>query len=421
MPSNFLRTEEVAFDKLIEGFDDGLVIGKAADIYNMGSAQDQVNQGDQEWIPAPMISRSSDGFAATFGGVTDLAVPVSVGIHKHVAKSFSSKERRNQYAVDKWFKSAKQKLSSDVNMALFTRAALYGSVFSKRTGAATGYDDVADLDTRLTRIGVPMDDRLAFYSSAEMNAMAGNLASRAEATERSRTAYEKALVRSDIAGFNVYKNDLNLRLAAATGGATTVNGANQRLIPVSKTTAASGETENKDNRGMSLTVTAATYANIKVGDAFTIANVNEVHLITKEDTGMPKTFRVIGKPSANVIAIYPAIICDDGGAPTDAEKEYKNVSATPADTAPLTWLNTAAANLNPFFRKESLLLIPGTFKVSPDEGWSVMSATTDLGITVTYARQGSIDDLSSKARLDIDFGTALVSPEMAGVQMFSQT
>src|SRR3546814_4723368 len=76
-----------------------------------------------------------------------------------------------------------------------------------------------------------MDGLMAFNSSAEMNAMAGNLASRSENTERSRTAYERALVRSDIAGFDVYKNDLNLRLAAATGGATTVSGADQRQTP----------------------------------------------------------------------------------------------------------------------------------------------------------------------------------------------
>ena len=49
-----------------------------------------------------------------------------------------------------------------------------------------------------------------------------------------------------------------------------------------------------------------------------------------------------------------------------------------------------------------------------------MRATTDLGIGITYTRQGAIDDLSVKARWDIDFGTALLNPEMAGCQMFSQ-
>src|SRR3546814_11018696 len=102
-----------------------------------------------------------------------------------------------------------------------------------------------------------MECRMAFNSSAEMNAMAGNLASRSENTERSRTAYERALVRSDIAGFDVYKNDLNLRLAAATGGATTVSGADQRHTPASTTTAVTGETENHDKRGTNHTIQEA--------------------------------------------------------------------------------------------------------------------------------------------------------------------
>ena len=36
-------------------------------------------------------------------------------------------------------------------------------------------------------------------------------------------------------------------------------------------------------------------------------------MITKEDTGQLKTFRVVGKPTAGVITIYPAIISTQGG------------------------------------------------------------------------------------------------------------
>jgi hypothetical protein len=49
-----------------------------------------------------------------------------------------------------------------------------------------------------------------------------------------------------------------------------------------------------------------------------------------------------------------------------------------------------------------------------------MRATTEVGIGITYARQGEINDLSIKARWDIDFGTSLTNPEMAGVELFSQ-
>lgn len=420
MATSFTKQEQVMFDKVIEGFDDLLVIAKGAELYDPLTAQEAVNARDKFWIPAPMIGASYDGFdqTANFDGLTQLNVPASVGYHKSVPKVLSSKNLRNTYAMDQFGKAAKQKLASDVNAALFNTAALYGSVVSKRSGNPTGYDDVADLDTRMTRIGVPLDGRKAFYSPSAMNAMAGNLASRSEDTARSRNAYEQALIRHDVAGFEVFKNDQEIRLAAAAGGATTVNGANQRTIPAATITSA-GLEENKDNRYTDLVVTSANYAGIKIGDAFTIDGVNELHLISKQNTGQLKTFRVVDKPAANTIRIWPAII--DAAEGTIGSKEYANVSATPASGAALTWLNTATAALNPFFRMESLILIPGSFTVDADDGWQVMRATTDVGIGITYTRQGNINDLSCKARWDIDFGTALLNPEMAGVQLFNQT
>lgn len=420
MATSFTKQEQVMFDKVIEGFDDLLVIAKGAELYDPLTAQEAVNARDKFWVPAPMIGASYDGFdqSANFDGLTQLNVPASVGYHKAVPKTLSAKNLRNTFAMDQYGKAAKQKLSSDVNLAIFNTAALYGSIVSKRTTAPAGYDDVADLDIRMTRIGVPQDGRMAFYSPSAMNAMAGNLANRSEDSARSKNAYERALIRHDVAGFQVFKNDQEIRLAAATGGATTVNGANQRTVPAATVTSA-GLEENKDNRYTDLVITAVTYANIKIGDALNIDNVFELHLITKQNTGNLKTFRVVDKPAANTIRIWPAII--DAAEGSIGSKEYANVSATPANGATITWLNTVAAPLNPFFRKESLILIPGTFTVDPDDGWQVMRATTDLGIGITYTRQGAINDLSVKARWDIDFGTALLNPEMAGVQLFNQT
>lgn len=420
MPTSYTKQEQVMFDNVIEGFDDLLVISKGFETYDPLTAQEAVSSLDKFWMPAPMIGKSYDGFdqSANFDGLTQLNVPASVGFHKSIPKTLSSKNLRNTYAMDQFGRAAKQKLASDVNLACFNTAALFGSVVSKRTSVATGYDDVADLDNRFTRIGVPQDGRMAFYAPSAMNAMAGNLAGRSEATERSKSAYEKAMIRSDIAGFEVFKNDQEIVLTAAGGGATTINGANQRTVPAATLTSA-GLTENKDNRFTDLVITSATYANIKVGDAFTIANVFELHLITKQSTGQLKTFRVVDKPAANTIRVYPAII--DAAEGSIGSVEYANVTNAPANAAPITWLNTVAAPLNPFFRKEALILIPGSFTVTNGDGWSVMQAQTGLGIGITYTRQGSINDLSCKVRWDIDFGTAILNPEMAGVQLFSQT
>lgn len=422
--SSFTKQEQVMFDNVIEGFDDMLVIAKGFDLYDPLTAQEAVNARDKFWLPAPMIGASYDGFnqTANFGALTELNVPASVGFHKAVPKTLSSKNLRNQYAMDNYARAAKQKLSSDVNAACFNTAALFGSVVSRRTTAATGYDDVADLDNRFTRIGVGQDDRMAFYAGSAMNAMAANLAGRAEDTARSKNAYENAVIRHDIAGFKVHKNDQEVRLTAATGGVTTINGANQRTVP-SATITSAGLEENRDNRFTDLLVTAANYANIKVGDALTIADVFELHLISKQNTGNLKTFRVVGTQAngglpANTIRVYPAIV--DAAEGSIASIEYANVSATPANGAVITWLNTTAAPMNPFFKKESMILIPGTFAVDPEDGWKVLRATTDLGIGITYTRQAEINDLSVKARWDIDFGTAILNPEFAGVQLFGQ-
>ena len=231
MATSYTKQEQVMFDNVIQGFDDLLVIAKGAELYNPLTPQEAVNAFDKFWMPAPMIGASYDGFdqSSNFDGLTQLNVPATIGYHKSIPKTLSSKNLRNTYAMDQFGKAAKQKLASDVNLALFNTAALYGSVVSKRTSAATGYDDVADLDNRFTRIGVPQDNRMAFYAPSAMNAMAGDLAGRSEATDRSKNAYEKAMICSDIAGFEVFKNDQEILLAAASGGATTVNGANQRL------------------------------------------------------------------------------------------------------------------------------------------------------------------------------------------------
>jgi len=79
----------------------------------------------------------------------------------------------------------------------------------------------------LTEQGVPLAERVAFLSPRVYNGMASNLAKpQTSGLPQTMTAFEKAYL-GNVAGFETYKNDQSIRLAAASGGATTVNGANQ--------------------------------------------------------------------------------------------------------------------------------------------------------------------------------------------------
>lgn len=422
MATSFTKAEMLVFDEMIPDFEDLLSYGALATKFSPLSPEQMVHTRDRFWIEAPMIGSSYDGFdqTANFDGLTETAVPATVGFHKSSPKTLSSKNLRNEDAMRRYAKAAKIKLAADVNIALRNRVALEGSQFVKRTVAPTGFDDLALAMAVMTEQGVPAADRVAMIGVRSGIGMASNLAGRSEATSRSNDAYRTGLVAPGIAAFDTYSDDAPLRLGAATGGTTTVNGANQFFEPAAFYTESDGEQVNLDNRRQNLTVTAVTYANIKVGDAFTIAGVNSVHMIEKTDTGQLQTFRVVGKPSAGVIQISPAIISNGGS--TIAGREYQNVTATPANGAAITWLNTVTAELNPFFVKDTLMLIPGSFSVDPQDGWQVMRATTPkFGIGITYTRQGDINTLNVKARWDLDFGTVLLNPQMAGAIAFNQS
>lgn len=426
MPNAFSKEERVAFDEIIEGFQDALVLSKNVSTYRTDGTQME-RSADIIWRPMPYIARSFDGADQTsnFADQTQLSVPATLGFQKSSPWQMDAKELRDALQEGRLGEAAKQKLASDINVSLLSVASLQGTIVVKRAAAASGYDDVAAADAAMNEIGVQMDNRCLALSTRDYNSMAGNLAERATMTGKPTTAYERAYV-GPVAGFDTFKMDYALRLGVGVPGASlVVNGANQRYVPRATSTAGTGERNNVDNRYQTLNVTVGAGGAIKAGDCFTIAGVNSVHLITKQDTGQLKTFRIIsitsggGTAGANVIVISPAIIAADS-APTVAEQQYKNVTATPANSAAITLLNTATATMNPFWHKDALELLPGRLAVPTDAGMEVMTATTDNGVTVTMSKQISINNLLTKYRLDVLYGVVNKNPEMSGILMFAQ-
>jgi hypothetical protein len=424
MANSFSKEEKVAFDMALEGFQDAGIISKLFKKQTFDGTEAE-RAGNTFWRPMPYVAQSFTGIdqSANFNrNYTQLSVPASLGYSHSVPLTLSATELRDALQEQRLGKAAMQRLASDINVDCSNLAALTGTVVIKRTTAASGYDDVAAIDDAFNRLGVQMDGRKLTLPSNHYNSMASNLAGRQTLSGKTLTAYEKAAV-GQIANFDTFKLDYGYRLTAAAGVTVTVNGANQRYVPKATSTAATGEISNVDNRFQNLTI-AVTSGTVKVGDAFTIAGVNEVHHITKADTGNLKTFRVTaivsGAGGSGVITISPPIIAADSS-PTDPELQYKNVTATPANGAAITWLNTVSSVVAPFWQDEAFEIIPGKYQPAPDSGMAVMSATTDNGITVTMARQGAIGDLSTKYRWDVFYGLVNLQPQMTGIELFSQT
>jgi len=422
MANGFSKEERVAFEDVLAGFDDALVLSKLVNVYRPGdTTMERTN--DVIWRPMPYIASSQNRVVGTPVNSLDmvqLAVPSTLGFAKNVTFSLDAKELRDQLQEGRLGKSAAQRLASDINTAINSTAAVFGGIVVTRTTAAGTFDDVALCNSAMTERGVPMEDRHIVFNVRDYNGMSGNLAARQNVVGKVQTAYDKAYI-GPVAGFSAYQTDTQYRLAAtAVATARTIDtraAALNYYVPVATVTAVTG-TNNVDNRFQ--TITVSSNANFVQGDAFIPAGVNTVHAITKQDTGQPFTARVVSVGASNTLVITPPMITAQGG--SSAELQYQNcvVTATSA-TAAITMMNYDAAGANVFWHKPAIELIAGRYAVPDNTGAAVMRATTDQGIELVMTKWFDTATFKTRFTFDTLFGTNVLNTEMAGILLFNQT
>jgi len=423
MANAFSKEERVAFEDLLEGFNDALVLSRNVSIYRTES-QMMERARNTIWRPQPYIATSisstpGTSIASDYQDFTQLAVPATLGFSKTVPWTMTTLELRDALQEGRLGDAAKQRLASDINVAIMNVAANQGTLVVPINGAAGDYDDVALCDSIMNEQGVPTENRYMALSSRDYNGLAGNLAvaTRSFGNNKSDKAYERSYV-GMVAGFETYKLDYANRITATTATVTiATNGAQVRYVPAATSNSVGGQI-NVDNRYQQVTVSTTT--GVVAGAAFTIAGIEAVHHITKQSTGQLKTFRVISVDSGTTMTISPPMI-GANSSPTDAELQYKNINvASTSATASITWLNIDAAPINVFWQRDALELLPGRYAVPTDAGTAVMRASTDQGIELVMQKFYDIDSMTIKYRLDTLFGVVNKQPEMSGILLFNQ-
>jgi hypothetical protein len=423
MANAFSKEEIVAFENILEGFNDALILSKNINVYNTNGVTME-RARDTMWRPQPYIAQS---FTRTIGStiasdvstMTQLSVPSTLGFSPCSAWQMDALELRDALQEDRLGAAAKQKLASDINLSVMDLAAAQGTLVVDVATAAGDYDDIALCDSIMNEQGVMAEDRYLALSSRDYNGMAGNLAiaTRSFTGNKSANAYERSYV-GPVAGFETYKLDYANRCNANSATRTiATNGAQVRYVPKATTSSVAGVL-NVDNRYQTVTVSSTT--GILAGDAFTITGIEAVHHITKRSTGQLKTFRVIEVVDGTSMVISPPII-GANSSPTDAEQQYQNVSvASTSATASLNFLNTTASNINPFWRKDSIELLPGRYAVPDGAGVDVLRAATDQGIELVMTKKFDPLTFQTLYTLDTLYGVVMTNPEMAGILLFNQ-
>lgn len=422
MANSFSKEERVAFENLLEGFQDALVLSRNVSIYNTDQTMME-RTNNTIWRPQPYIAKSYSGtdMTSNFTDYTQLSVPATIGYNQSVPWIMSATELRDALQEQRLGDAAKQKLASDINVAVLNVASAQGTLVVKRLSAATGFDDVAQCEAIFNEQGVQDFDRYLALSTRDYNGMANNLAGRQTLQGKTLTAYDRAFI-GQVASFSTYKLDYANRIAAAAGSGITIDTRDSAVnyqIPKAVTSSpTTAERLNVDNRYQTVTVSSTT--GVAAGDCFTIAGVNAVHHITKGDTGQLKTFRVISVTDGTHMVISPGIVSNQVA--TAASAEYQNcVVNTKASNSAIVFLNTVAAPINCFWQKDAIEILPGRYAVPADAGANVMRASTDQGIELVMQKQYDINTMKTRYRLDTLFGVVNKQPEMSGIILFGQS
>jgi hypothetical protein len=424
MANAFSKEEIVAFENILEGFNDALILSKNINIYNTNGVTME-RARDTMWRPQPYIAQSfnrivGNTIASDIQTMTQLSVPSTLGFAKCSAWQMNALELRDALQENRLGDAAKQKLASDINLSVMDLAAAQGTLVVPVSTAAGDYDDIALCDSIMNEQGVMAGDRYLALSSRDYNGMAGNLAvaTRSFTGTKSANAYERSFV-GEVASFQTYKLDYANRCADNSASRTiATNGAQVRYVPQATTTSTGGIL-NVDNRYQTVTVSSS--VGITAGDAFTITGIEAVHHITKRSTGQLKTFRVISVPAGGTTLVISPPIIGANSSPTDAEQQYQNVEVVSVSaTAPLNFLNIAASNINPFWRKDSIELLPGRYAVPDGAGVDVLRASTDQGIELVMTKKFDPLTFQTLYTLDTLYGVVMTNPEMAGILLFNQ-
>jgi hypothetical protein len=137
------------------------------------------------------------------------------------------------------------------------------------------------------------------------------------------------------------------------------------------------------------------------------------HQIDKSDTGQLATFRVLSVAGGGTsLTISPAIIVSG---------PYQNVTAAPANSAPVVFLNTVTKPVNAFWADGAVALDYGRLQFPKDQGAAVLTANTKQGVPLLMS--ASFNHLTgiSVVRCTTLYATTVLDPEQVGIILANQT
>jgi len=404
MANDFKNTDLVT-KFAVKEFKNALMLGGKVDRQLDDSKIFSGKIGATARVRRPVEFVATDGATLVKQDIEEGTVSVTLDQRKHVAFAVTSEDLtlRIEDANERYIKPAMKRLAQQVESAI---AASYTEIPNFTGTPGTGpstFLDVANAGAKLSELGVPMEDRSAFFDSQSTVTLSNGLQS-VFPQDIARKAIEMAKI-GTYGGFDLFENQsLKMHTVGNYGGTPLVDGAAQNV-----TYAASKDTDTQSlvTDGWTNDITGILLA----GDVFTIEGVNAVNRETKESTGSLAQFVVTADANSgsttgpSTLTIAPAIITSG---------PYQTVDAAPADDAAIVVI-TGVANSQ---HRQNLAFHPNAITLAtvqidmPSAGAESSRATVD-GISIRTVRQYAIGDDDETLRFDILFGVKVQNRSFA--------
>lgn len=357
--------------------------------------------GDTVSIRKPTDFTVRDGAAASNQDVVEGKTSITVNKQKGVDFAFTSAELTLDIRdlSERVIRPAMIQLANQVDTDLM---ALYKDVpnwVGTPGQTIDGFSDFAAAPERLDELAVP-SDRAAVLSPADHWGLAGSQTA-LFMQDVAKGAYRKGSI-GMIGDVDTYMSqNVPTHTVGAHGGTPLVNGADQD----------DAYADVKDTNQSSLVTDGWTTSTavLNAGDVFTIDGVYAVNPVTKAQLPFLRQFTVVSGGTSDgsgnaTLVVSPAIV---------ASGAFQNVSAAPADDAPINVLGSASGNYrqNMAFHKNafSLAMVP---MIKPDGAVNVARESHNgVSARIIPYYNGS-NDVNSWC-LDILYGTKTIDPRLA--------
>lgn len=401
--ANSILTPSVIAKEMLMQFKNGMGFSRNVDkSLSKDFAKKGGKIGSSEKVRKPNRFTTTSGAGYSAQDVTEDSYTMSVDTQQHVDFEFLSSDLT--LSIDDF----SERYAKPAALALVNKVDLDGTTKAvKNVANAVGVAGTTPsaLVTYLSGIqkvyesAGPQDDSYSYIINPAaqtkiVDALKGLFADQSEISRQ----YKRGVMGEAAGGEWYMSQNLYAYTSGAQGGTPLING-----VPTDGSASIATD-------GWSNSITGV----LKAGDVFTVAGVNKVNPITKQDTGQLQQFVVTADANSGAstgpatLAISPPMYFTGSGS-------LQNISALPADNAAITVLQGAAtvtAN-NLVMHKSAFSLAYVPLEMPQGVDFSAVETDPDTGISIRLARQWDITTDKFKTRVDVMYGWAAARPEWA--------